>query len=841
MADESKNNFEKLFTKTNKIEEKVEQDSKSKEDLFAQIRDSLRLDKNRPADKQAATRILDSFIESLQKNNSDLLIDLADSDKKLLEQTIDEISKLQNKTLEEFKKSLASINKLAEELSRRGENTGSATMKDLGEKLKESTLQERFKAEGLTLEGKDDTFKNRLKQELFGNSKEPGREGKPTRGLREGFKNFGSGFMAGFKESLAPKGGFIDRIATTQESRREDIRNEVNRANAYNSEVTNILEKVKEVIRGKKEEPKKKTDEEQNTDARASASNAPDIENTSKVVDGKVISENANESAQNIEGATKSVTEEQKAGITDADPSYSRSATQNSQKEEDRWDELIDLLKEIRDCVCECGCDDNNERIPTPSPTPVLPKVTTAEPTAIPQAESSGLATGAKVALGAAATGAVALLTRRPQLAARVGKLFSRFGRTAVAAKSAGKPLALPAPARMAANGERLALPAPSMGNRAGVTLEELGVKSATREKVLAGRPTPNTSAQKTIAQRFQDGELSAREAAAQQRVYNRNLPAEQRTKLPSTTESIAKTEKITNTRLNSNSNFLESSRRLTREEYIGRLKATESENQLLRNIKTDQAQANAPLARANASEAKLARTLRNSTPAAKPGLLSKVGGGLGKVGRVGGKLLGPLGAALDFGSRKAEGQSTTKAAIGTAGGLAGGIAGAEAGAAGGAAIGALFGGVGAVPGAVIGGIVGGIGGALFGGTVADKATDAVGMRASGGPVSPASTYIVGEKGPELFTPNTAGSITNNMNSRNLVETGQNNISNSIDQITNEARENTAPVINVPPPTVIPQPIPTGGGSNIASSLHADTVRTEDSSWQRFQNRRTFG
>jgi hypothetical protein len=39
---------------------------------------------------------------------------------------------------------------------------------------------------------------------------------------------------------------------------------------------------------------------------------------------------------------------------------------------------------------------------------------------------------------------------------------------------------------------------------------------------------------------------------------------------------------------------------------------------------------------------------------------------------------------------------------------------------------------------------------------------DFSGFRASGGPVSGGSSYIVGEKGPELFTPGTSGSITPN-------------------------------------------------------------------------------
>jgi phage-related minor tail protein len=37
-----------------------------------------------------------------------------------------------------------------------------------------------------------------------------------------------------------------------------------------------------------------------------------------------------------------------------------------------------------------------------------------------------------------------------------------------------------------------------------------------------------------------------------------------------------------------------------------------------------------------------------------------------------------------------------------------------------------------------------------------------LGFRANGGPVSAGSPYIVGEKGPELFTPSTSGNITPN-------------------------------------------------------------------------------
>ncbi len=66
------------------------------------------------------------------------------------------------------------------------------------------------------------------------------------------------------------------------------------------------------------------------------------------------------------------------------------------------------------------------------------------------------------------------------------------------------------------------------------------------------------------------------------------------------------------------------------------------------------------------------------------------------------------------------------------------------------------------------GGGLGGLFSGLFGNSssgsfTGDSALDiAIGLRASGGPVDAGSPYIVGEKGPELFVPNLAGSIVPN-------------------------------------------------------------------------------
>ena len=81
---------------------------------------------------------------------------------------------------------------------------------------------------------------------------------------------------------------------------------------------------------------------------------------------------------------------------------------------------------------------------------------------------------------------------------------------------------------------------------------------------------------------------------------------------------------------------------------------------------------------------------------------------------------------------------------------------GAIVGGIGGGIIGGLAtGGAGIIPGAMLGAKLGaaGFGGAAAVGTY-------MGQRAVGGPVASGSTYLVGERGPELFTPSTSGTIT---------------------------------------------------------------------------------
>jgi hypothetical protein len=95
------------------------------------------------------------------------------------------------------------------------------------------------------------------------------------------------------------------------------------------------------------------------------------------------------------------------------------------------------------------------------------------------------------------------------------------------------------------------------------------------------------------------------------------------------------------------------------------------------------------------------------------------------------------------------------------AGGLVGALVGGLLGTVVGAVLGGMAGGpVGAMVGAALGGKLGAGAGFLIGGGA--TATYSPPARAAGGPVNPSSTYLVGERGPELFRPSAAGAIVPN-------------------------------------------------------------------------------
>ena len=91
--------------------------------------------------------------------------------------------------------------------------------------------------------------------------------------------------------------------------------------------------------------------------------------------------------------------------------------------------------------------------------------------------------------------------------------------------------------------------------------------------------------------------------------------------------------------------------------------------------------------------------------------------------------------------------------------------------------------------------------------TKLDNAFSGMG-RAMGGPVTAGQTYLVGEKGPEIFSPNINGSIVNNMRTEKIVQT-----------LSSDMREGSINMIELPPITnQLPPPeipVPSGPATEV--------------------------
>ena len=814
--------------------------SEEKDKLFSEVRKVLDLNKNRPADKEASARLVSSFIQSIEKNNSDVIRSMESHDKKLMEDTLDAITKLQFKTVDEFKKSLKDINDLASKMIARSESGGPGEFGNIGKELQQQTLGERFKAEGLTLEGKDDTFVNRLKQELFGNSKEPGREGTPTRGFREGFKNAGSEFMGGFKKGLTPQSGVLGNIFKSQESRREEIRNETNQSNERLSEVERLKKMFSEAI-GSKTETNKSTNNNSTTTSQSTNDTTTET------------NQSANQSIAEFKSVDKMInlTEEQKKileqqGIkpsSEKDFSYRKDGKPVSMEEINKTleakhkesaqpkvkiqsakggvvvgdkNDVASILTEIKQLITEIKDKLFKRAGVAPSGKKQLD----------PSSSVKDVMTRNKVAQAEAEQASADAQKR----AENIDKQNAERASATVEAKEQSTPKVVIGGTESA--NSRVTPETPVTGNNqngdeggggsllGGISGAYAGFKSGGQglfeklENQRYSRRLSNFGAKAGGV--FQRGTNAVEGAVERVRGTANNL----RTRA---TDFVKNRGTSAGQLLDKNGKPVTGAARQSR---IGKIYRD--------RIGGIAEKGKGMFSKVSTSSRNILGSAKNAISNVAQKGMSKVGGKTATKGaaKIGGKAVGKsllkkipiIGAiaGLGFGAMRAlQGDF-----VGAAGEVASGVAST-------------------VPGA---------------GTAASVAIDAGlaardmsregstegsmepvdGARAEGGPVSAKGSYLVGENGPEIFKPNAAGSIETAPVTKSKLETGNNTAAANLKQMTESAKEDNAPVINVPPPTVIQQPAApqqnNGGGS-----LPMDTVRTEDSSWQRFQNRRSFG
>jgi hypothetical protein len=859
--------------------------SEEKDKLFSEVRKVLDLNKNRPADKEASARLVNSFIQSIERNTSDVIRTMESQDKKLMEDTLDAITKLQFKTVDEFKKSLKDINDLASKMIARSESGGPGQLGEIGKELQQQALGERFKAEGLTLEGKDDTFVNRLKQELFGNSKEPGREGTPTKGFREGFKNAGSEFMGGFKKGLTPQSGVLGSIFKSQESRREEIRNETNQSNERLSEVERLKKMFSEAI-GSKTETNKST----NNNSTTTSQSTNDVNNSTTT-------------SQSTNDVNKSTTTSQSSS-NDTATETNQSASQ-SVAEFTSVDKMVNLTEEQKKILEQQGIKPSSEKDFSyrkdgkPVSMEEINKTLEAkhkesiQPKVKIQSAKGGVVVGDK-------NDVASILTEIKQLITEIkDKLFKRAG-VAPSGKKQLDPsssvkdvmtrnkIAQAEAEQASADAQKRAENIDKQNaEKASATVE---AKEQSTPKVVIGgtesantRVTPETPTTGNGEQDEGGGSLFGGIAAGyagfkaggqglfkkleNQRYSSRlsNFGAKAGGVFERGTNAVdGAVDRVRGTAntLRTKATDLVKNRGLRAEQLLdknGRPLAGAAKQSRIGKVMRDRIAGVSESGKGMFNKASqfIGKNTAKGATAGKiaesgMGMLSKAKGAISKVAekgmsKVGGKIATKGAAKI---GAKAVGKSLLKKIP-----IIGAIAGLGFG-----AMRALQGDFVGAAGEVASGVASTVPGA---GTAASFAIDAGlaardisragnedstegstesvdGARAEGGPVSAKGSYLVGENGPELFTPNTAGSIKTNQITKSNLETGNNTAAANLKEMTDSAREDTAPVINVPPPTVIQQPA-APQQNNGSGSLPMDTVRTEDSSWQRFQNKRSFG
>ena len=879
---------------------------------FSEIRKLLDLNKNRPADIQASARLVDSFVESIQKNNDDTLRSLEKQDKKLLEDTLDAITKLQFKTVEEFKNSLKDINDLAAKMIARSESDGPKEFGDIGKNLQNQTLDERFKSEGLTLKGEDDTFGNRLKQQFFGNSKEPGREGTPTKGFKEGFKNAGSEFMGGFKRGLTPQSGVLGSIFNSQESRREEIRNEVNQSNEKVSEVEQLKKMFSDAINSKTEtntSTNQSTNDNNRSESNQSTSDSSKTESNQSTKQSTAEFKSVDRMSNLTEEHKKTLEQQGIKPSSEKDFSYRKDGKPVSMEEinktlETTHKESQQPKVKIQSAKGEVAPNDKTD---VASILTDIKKILVEIKDKLFDKKRAGVAPSGKKQLDPSSNVKEVMNRNKAaqvdaeQASANAEKRAENIDRQNVEKASAKVEAKEKSTPKVVIGGtessnSRVTPETPATGNGGQGPAGTQGAAGAQGEGgssllggIAAGYAGFKSGGEGILKglknQRYSPG--LSKFAGKAEGVFSKgtNFVEGAADKVTSRVNAIK--SKATDFISDRVSKLRGKATDLIKNRGLGAEQLLDKNGKPLSGIAKQSRIGKVYRDRAAGVVEKGKGMLGKASQFGK-GMLGKASGFVGKevakgstLGKVAQSGMGMLGSAKGAIGKVAEkamassaGKGITKA-VGKIGGKAAGKIGAKAvgksllkkipiiGAVAGLGFGAMRALQGDFTGAA-GEVASGVASTLPGmGTAASFAIDAGlaardisragnedstegttepidGARAEGGPVSANGSYLVGENGPELFSPNSAGGIKTNPVTKSNLETGANNAAANLKEMTESAKEDTAPVINVPPPTVIQQPAApqqnNGGGS-----LPMDTVRTEDSSWQRFQNRRSFG
>ena len=418
----------------------------SRTGAFKNIESLVSTPSSNAANPQIAISLMKSFSEELKKNDASFLENLSDEMRDLFKKLTSEISKIQDKSVEKTTESLTDLLERLEEISLKAGLEGDTKTQQTANNLKEAVFQDMFKQQGID---KDRTVGERLGipdiKEGYQNFKAKMQN---SEGIKEKLKTVGStikestspgiaAFSQGFRKQFAGGLFYSDR------EKREDLRNQVEKEN-YSMARSKVLG---EQVEG--------------------------------LFDAK----------PNVGLPAISDTEESATANRDVDSDYLRSGLDYDPK--DNWEKLLKILEEMKECICDCDrCDSNNQdpnRMPIPIPIPSRTGVRT--PVAIP--------TGVRTPV------AIPTSVRTP---------------IALPAPNVRTPLALPAPAgvRTSSSTPR-ALPAPGLGDPTLESLGMRDRERVRVRGAAAAAEQPRTIAQRHLAGEI-SSEEAARQMREQNR-----------------------------------------------------------------------------------------------------------------------------------------------------------------------------------------------------------------------------------------------------------------------------------------------------------------------------------
>jgi hypothetical protein len=213
------------------------------------------------ANPTATQSMISTFMQTFESSALEMREETNDDQKELIKTMIDEITKLQTKNMKEFEKAIGKIVGITKDL----QNSDNPLLQKLGKEMEEKSREEVVKASGYTLTGEKDTFLNRLGRSVGMNTEEePVEKNRQGIGkLAKGFaSNVGGTLKRGFNIAVgreAPEGSFADNVFTSDEQKRERL---LSRVDSESNETQSVSanETIKKVIEEYFKEDKQKSE-----------------------------------------------------------------------------------------------------------------------------------------------------------------------------------------------------------------------------------------------------------------------------------------------------------------------------------------------------------------------------------------------------------------------------------------------------------------------------------------------------------------------------------------------------------------------------------------------------